>query len=59
MAIRSVPELSGRVAADFEKRAREAEARFLARNAKPTRLSERQRRGIRETKQLSAMFRNV
>ncbi len=59
MAIRSVPELSGKVAETFEKRARETEARFRRRASASVRITELQRKRMQELKKLSSMFRNV
>ena len=59
IAIRSVPELTGKVADDFAKRAREAEARFRARSGKPARLTPAQKRRAEEARKLAKLFCNV
>ena len=59
IAIRSVPELTGKVADDFAKRAREAEARFRARSGKPDRLTPAQKRRVEEARKLAKLFCNV
>lgn len=59
IAIRSVPELTGKVADDFAKRAREAEARFHARAGKPARLTPAQKRRVEEARKLAKLFCNV